>query len=209
MPRVFPGALILLCVATALSADSRPADAIQVTAPVLIDLPLRDSSYVSWETFREYVISRDRFADPIYLRAVHSAYVKATQAEGVSLVVSLAQMIHETDFLRFTGAVSAVQYNFAGIGSIAHGVAGDRFPDVTTGVLAHVQHIRAYSDRDPLALPLVDPRFSLVQRGSATTVRGLTGRWATDPAYAEKILVHANRLLELQRAYGRPLRHRL
>jgi hypothetical protein len=191
------------------SADTVPATAQRGRTPLsrgrLEDLPVVAEVSVPFEAFRRYVRAAHTTIDPIYLRVVFGEYVRATESEGVSLIVALAQMIHETNYLRFTGAVAPTQYNFSGIGSTGPGVAGDRFPNVSTGVLAHVQHLRAYADTDPLVEDLVDPRFHLVERGSAPTVSQLTGRWATDPLYGQKVLAHAHRLLEVGRWYGQPL----
>jgi hypothetical protein len=104
-------------------------------------------------------------------------------------------MVHETDYLRFSGSVRAVQYNYAGLGATSASNPGVVFPNMRTGVAAHVQHMRAYADDLPPVTPLVDPRFHLVERGTARTVRELTGRWATDPGYGRKILGHARGLL--------------
>ena len=60
------------------------------------------------------------------------------------------QMILETNYLKFVngagqGDVKPAQNNFAGIGTTGGGVPGDSFPDVSTGVLAQMQHLIAYS----------------------------------------------------------------
>ncbi len=61
------------------------------------------------------------------------------------------QMALETNFLTYRrgngepGDVQPAQNNFAGIGATGGGVTGDRFPDVSTGVLAQIQHLVAYS----------------------------------------------------------------
>lgn len=149
---------------------------------------------VRYDVFEAHVTARHRDFDRFYLRTLYDHYVRECRVEGVSLLVALAQMIHETDYLRFTGSVRAVQYNYAGIGATDTGVAGDVFPNMRTGVRAHVQHLKAYADAEPLSQAVVDPRFHLVRRGSAATVVELTGRWATDPAYHEKLLAHAERL---------------
>ena len=46
------------------------------------------------------------------------------------------------------------------------------------GIRAQVQHLKAYASTEPLRQPLVDPRFDLVERGSAVTLQQLDGRWA-------------------------------
>lgn len=199
--------LLVLCTTAAYpdTAPSVPQEGRGAGDPGLADLHISESDVVPREAFERYIRRVHRDIDPVYLRTVFLAYADATATEGVSLVVALAQMIHETDYLRFTGAVHPTQYNFSGIGSTGPGIPGDRFQDVATGVLAHVQHLRAYADSEPLVRELVDPRFFLVTRGSAKTVRALTGRWATDPLYGEKVLAHAHRLLETARWYGKAL----
>ena len=158
------------------------------------DLRVVADTVVGYDAFAEHVTARHPDIDRFYLRTLYDHYVRECRIEGVSLLVALSQMLLETDYLRFTGSVRAVQYNYAGIGATDTGVAGDVFPNMRTGVRAHVQHLKAYGDAEPLSQVVVDPRFHLVRRGSAQTVPALTGRWATDPAYHEKLLAHAERL---------------
>jgi hypothetical protein len=55
-------------------------------------------------------------------------------------------------------------------------------------VKAHIQHLKAYTSIEPIAHPpIVDPRFNLVQRGIASLVDNLSGRWAGDTQYGTKI----------------------
>jgi len=60
------------------------------------------------------------------------------------------------------------------------------------GIRAHIQHLKAYASDQKLANPVIDQRFKFVKRGSAPVVHKLTGKWATDKNYGEKI----HRLLE-------------
>lgn len=163
-----------------------------VRADVVIpaDLPLNGDHPVHYQSLLDHVTSKNPAVDEIYLRRLHEHYRDLCAAEGVSMAAAVAQMVHETDYLRFSGVVRAVQYNFAGIGATGAGNPGHTFPDMRTGVAAHVQHIKAYASTEALETPLVDPRFHLVARGSAPTVAALTGRWATDSAYAHKLLAH-------------------
>jgi hypothetical protein len=55
------------------------------------------------------------------------------------------QMLLETGNLTFTGDVSAKQNNFAGLGATGKHEPGESFPDVATGVKAHLQHLLLYS----------------------------------------------------------------
>ncbi|MEQ1616545.1 MAG: hypothetical protein ABL904_27655 [Hyphomicrobiaceae bacterium] len=52
-----------------------------------------------------------------------------------------------------SGDVRAEQNNFAGLGATGKGERGERFPDVTTGVTAHLQHVLIYAgDKVPDAV---------------------------------------------------------
>ena len=161
----------------------------------LSDHPILGDERISLEAFAAYVRTAHPDVDPFYLATLYRHYRELCAAEDVSLTVALAQMIHETDFLLFSGSVRAVQYNYAGLGATGAAVPGVRFEDMRTGVAAHVQHLKAYASTESLATPLVDPRFHLVRRGSAASVLELTGRWATDPLYGAKLVAHISRLL--------------
>jgi N-acetylmuramoyl-L-alanine amidase len=74
--------------------------------------------------------------------------------------------------------VNRGQNNFAGIGATGGDVRGASFSTPEEGVLAHLQHLYAYATTNPLPTQysLVDPRFHLVQRGSAPTWTALNGK---------------------------------
>lgn len=160
-----------------------------------VDLPILAGEnhalhYVGYEALLIHVRTRNPEIDEIYLSTLYRHYLAVCRVEGISLIAALAQMVHETDHLRFTGSVRAVQYNYAGIGAIGPGHPGDTFADMRDGVIAHVQHLVAYASTEEPTGELIDPRFHLVRRGSATTIHALTGRWASDPEYGRKVLAH-------------------
>jgi hypothetical protein len=110
------------------------------------------------------------------------------------------QMAVETNFLTYrqgngrNGDVDPAQNNFAGIGTTGGGVPGDSYPDVKTGVLAHIQHLVAYSG-ERLASP-VGSRTRLKQDdiveqsqrlGRPVRFQDLARRWAVDRRYGESI----------------------
>lgn len=120
-----------------------------------------------------------------------SLYLEHSKRYGIRGDIAYAQALHETNYFRFTGDVSADQNNYAGLGATGGGTSGASFPTPSEGVLAHIQHLYAYNTTDPLPLGemLVDPRFSLVKRGSATTWQALNGKWAVPgDNYGELIL---------------------
>ncbi|NEP15910.1 MAG: cell wall hydrolase [Leptolyngbya sp. SIO4C1] len=116
--------------------------------------------------------------------------------EGVNYDIAFCQMCVETSFLRFGGDLRPVQNNFGGIGAVGGGPGGASFPSKRVGVRAQIQHLKAYASTEPLVQELVDPRFRFVNRGIAPLVDQLSGRWAADPDYGEKILAILRRLYE-------------
>ena len=62
------------------------------------------------------------------------------------------------------------QNNFAGIGAVGGGAAGNSFPTAQIGIRAQIQHLKAYATKDALKNPCVDPRYNLVDKGCAPTL---------------------------------------
>jgi hypothetical protein len=109
-------------------------------------------------------------------------------------------MLLETNYLSFKngsgrpGDVKPKQNNFAGLGTTGGGVPGDSFPDVSTGVMAQIQHLVAYSGervQSPLAARTREKQDDIVamSRALKRKVRfdDLTNRWAADRNYAASI----------------------
>ncbi|MBM7598891.1 hypothetical protein JOC34_001248 [Virgibacillus halotolerans] len=107
-------------------------------------------------------------------------YLTVGEYYGIRGDVAFAQAMHETDYLRFTGVVKAEQNNFCGLGATGPDDPGASFDTPEEGVIAHLQHLYAYASTDSLPdkYPVLDPRFDLVDRGSATTWTALNGKWA-------------------------------
>ena len=107
--------------------------------------------------------------------------------EGVNGDVLFAQVMLETNYLRFGNVVKPEQCNFGGLGATGNGNPGLSFRDVRTGIRAQVQHLKAYGSHEPLNNACVDPRFLLVTRGSAPTIFDLSGKWAASRTYGESL----------------------
>ena len=120
--------------------------------------------------------------------------MEEANAEGVKAEVLFAQAMLETGNLKFGGDVSSSQCNFGGIGATGGGVKGATFSNVREGLRAQVQHLKAYASTASLNNACVDPRFSLVTRGSAKTVEQLSGKWATGADYGKNIVNIINRI---------------
>ncbi len=123
-------------------------------------------------------------------------YIQECAAEGVNHDVAFVQMCLETNWLRFGGQVDKRQNNFCGLGAVDGGAVGASFKTPRLGVRAQVQHLKAYGSKEPLNRVNIDPRFSLVKRGCAPTISGLTKRWASDPKYHIKLDQLLNRLYQ-------------
>lgn len=126
------------------------------------------------------------------VEALAVMFIEEGVAEGVAGDLAFVQAMVETGWLRFSARMPFHHNNFSGLGAVDAGSSSAAFGDARTGVRAQVQHLRAYADPwvgpADLANPLVDPRFHLVAKGTATTWAHFgNGRWATDPGYASKI----------------------
>lgn len=78
-------------------------------------------------------------------------YMRHGEALGIRWDYAFYQMILETGSLSYKrgngkpGDVKSTQNNFAGLGATGKGEPGESFPDVSTGVRAHLEHILMYS----------------------------------------------------------------
>ena len=131
-----------------------------------------------------------------FVETLASIYTEETAIEGVNHDVAFAQMCLETGFLRYGGLVTPDMNNFCGLGAIGPGQTGAWFPDPRTGVRAHIQHLKAYATEEPLKGELVDPRYKWVRKGSSPGIEGLSGTWAADKSYSNKIAVILQRLYD-------------
>ncbi len=134
-------------------------------------------------------------SDASTLKKFCTIYYNECKAENIRVEVAFVQAMKETNFLRYTGDVDIQQYNFAGIGATGGGAKGNSFSTVTLGIRAHIQHLKAYANKDPLTKSCVDPRFTYVARGTAPYVEWLGipdnpyGKgWATAQNYGSSIL---------------------
>jgi N-acetylmuramoyl-L-alanine amidase len=131
---------------------------------------------------------------PAELTDLPKLYIRECAIEGINHDLAFIQMCLETKFLNFKGNLSAGHHNFANLGGTNADWASFATPEL--GVQAHVQQLKAYANNAPLQQAVVAPRFDVVMRGVAPTVRQLTGRWSTDRHYAQKILAMMRRMYE-------------
>ncbi|HWQ42552.1 MAG TPA: hypothetical protein VN456_11025 [Desulfosporosinus sp.] len=124
-------------------------------------------------------------------------YKKFGNILGIKWGYAVAQMMQETNYLKFGGNVKPQQNNFAGIGAVGGGSVGASFSSIDDGVLAHLEHLFAYASTAslPEGLAKIDPRFDLVKRGSCPNVEDLNDHWAVPGVgYGESIISIYNRI---------------
>lgn len=155
---------------------------------------IKGNSYLSAKDLENFVMIVNSTAV-----RVADYYLKYGQVYGIRGDVAFAQAILETDYFRFTGTVRKEQNNFAGIGTTSETNRGHYFTTPEEGVHAHIQHLYAYASTEkiPDGYPLIDPRFHLVQRGSAPNWVDLNGKWAVPGrTYGQTIISIYKRMLD-------------
>ena len=174
-------------------------------APFSNDELIMGASFVNYDQMAGYYLSKvgmGVYPSDIYkdkgacsIDEFCKTLISEASFEGVRPEVLFAQVMIETGWLRFGGNVSAGQCNFGGLGSTDSGVAGASFDSVGIGLRAQTQHLKAYASTDPLRGDCVDPRFSMVKRGSAQYLTKLNGKWAVPgEGYGEHIASIAREL---------------
>jgi len=148
-----------------------------------------------------FMRTRNRKLIPRF-RSIARWYAQHGAAWRVRWDYAFFQMLLETNFLTYRapngrwGDVNPKQNNFAGLGTTGGGVPGDSYPDVSTGVLAQIQHLVAYSGErldDPVG-PRTRLKQDIIVKLSApvaarrpVTFQDLSGRWAVDRKYGRSI----------------------
>jgi hypothetical protein len=189
--------LLACTVALALMSETAVA---AVTPAILTSDNNRVSACVKPERLMQFVKARNEKLDRRF-DDIATFYKQHGNAVGVRWDYAFFQMLVETNYLSYKapngkwGDVKPDQNNFAGLGAIGKGAPGESFDDVSTGVLAHLHHIRLYSG-NPVENPAAE-RTKLVEGiilpwaqefGRPVTFTDLTKRWSpTDKGYSDDI----------------------
>lgn len=121
------------------------------------------------------------------------------------------QMLIETGYLTFMrdenrpGLVKPSQNNFAGLGAVGKGQPGEAFPDVSTGVRAHLEHVLMYTG-EQIDSPVAERTRKVMEWGVLTSwqksIKGpmtyahLAQQWAKNRSYADMIRTVGERFYE-------------
>jgi hypothetical protein len=179
------------------------ADAASARGPVLPEIRVTTASdgvpgCVTPSRLMRHVKERTPNLDPRF-RDIARYYKMHGETLGVRWDYAFYQMLLETNYLSYKtgsgrwGDVMPRQNNFAGIGATG-GVPGDSFPDISSGVLAQMQHLVAYSGErvaNPVAPRTRDRQDDIIARSlalrRAVRFSDLTNRWAKSRNYATAI----------------------
>jgi hypothetical protein len=154
---------------------------------------------VTPDRLMRYLADRNPKLDPRY-RDIAALYKQHGEALGLRWDYAFFQMVLETNSLMFTGDVKARQNNFAGLGATGGGVRGESFANVSTGVLAQLQHLVAYSGQmveSPVATRTRENQKDIIDKSLSlrrpVRFSDLTNRWAADRSYAQSMNILASR----------------
>jgi hypothetical protein len=157
-----------------------------------------ETGVISEQAMLKYLLEHNRRISPKKAAYIVRTYIWESYYEGVNHDIAFVQMCYETSFLYFKGAVLPFQNNFCGLGTLSDSRVGLLFPDIRTGIRAHIQHLKAYGSLQSLINRCVDPRFSLIRRGSATDIFELTGKWSVNRNYGESIKKKIDVLIDME-----------
>ncbi len=175
--------------------------------PVNGELSIMGSSTVKAQALTQLMLANNPQAPP----ELPELYLRIAADYGIRGDVAFCQAAKETGWWKYGGLVQAYQNNYCGLGATGspavgnedlrgadasrvcfkQGVHGAIYNTCADGVEAHIQHLYAYTSKLPLPAgkTLLDPRFTLVSRGIATSWSDLDGRWAVPGVgYGQSIL---------------------
>ena len=166
-----------------------------VSKPKQPELPqlsrrILDQGQLTAPQLAAFFLSRNPEADSTQIVEFAQYYIDEAAVEGINSDAAFAQMCLETGFLKFGGLVQPEFHNYCGLGAMDAEHPGEQFETEELGVRAHIQHLQAYATTEDITLhkELVDPRYNWVHKTKyIEDIFGLTGTWATDPHYGEKI----------------------
>lgn len=197
--RRLPGRTLLIGLSVAIPMVAGVATSAHALPEIRMHERNRVPACVTPERLMQFMEQRNR-ALPERFKRIAAYYKMHGEKARVRWDYAFYQMLIETNYLTYRtgsgrwGDVKPSQNNFAGIGATGGGVPGDRYPNVSTGVLAQIQHLVVYTGElidNPVA-----PRTRLVQQkvvelsravGRPVTYRDLAGRWAADRKYGNSI----------------------
>jgi len=129
------------------------------------------------------IISKNRRTPRWYIEDVVATYFVEAKFENINHDIAIAQMLYATDYLNNVQRTAV--YNYSGL-------LNESFCNMTTGIRAHIQHLKFYAvgvlvdNRRN-----VDPRYPVLKAnqylGKAKTLEDLCRKWSETPGYLNNI----------------------
>ena len=159
------------------------------------------ATFLQAQTWALYKNAHERFVDiaPVYWEYSHKT--------GIRPEILYVQAALETGYGHYTGNVPANHNNWAGIktatGSGHRAEDFESFPTPEDGVRGHFNHMAAYTGLSPLGKP--HGRYHTVTRipwaGTVRYAEDLSGKWAPNPDYHERIVEMVGEIVETAADY--------
>ncbi|MEQ8237516.1 MAG: stalk domain-containing protein [Syntrophomonadaceae bacterium] len=178
------------------------------------DLTVLGRSYLTAAQLNKWIMKEMSAKGFNYIPVLGLAdlYINIGAQYGVRGDIAFCQSAKETGYWQYMGQVQFWQNNYCGLYAVGSpltgteslngadptqvsfqaGIHGAIFSTAAAGVEAHIQHLYAYASKNPLpsGQTLLDPRFVLVNRGSAPTWVELNSRWAVPGrSYGQSIVM--------------------
>ena len=176
--------LLLYCLFSCKTVPTIPEKEINLSREIL------GKGQLSAVQLADFFINNNEHVEKEFILKFADYYIQEASMENINSDVAFAQMCLETGFLRFGGLVQPDFHNYCGLGAMDAEHPGEKFETEQLGVRAHIQHLQAYATTQDVQLnnKLIDPRYNWVHKTKLVTdIFGLTGTWATDPNYGNKI----------------------
>ena len=176
--------LLLYCLFSCKTVPTIPEKEIHLSREII------GKGQLSAVQLADFFINNNEHVEKEFILKFADYYIQEASMENINSDVAFAQMCLETGFLRFGGLVQPDFHNYCGLGAMDAEHPGEKFETEQLGVRAHIQHLQAYATTQDVQLnnPLIDPRYKWVHKTKLVTdIFGLTGTWATDPNYGNKI----------------------
>ncbi len=176
--------LLLYCLFSCKTVPTIPEKEIHLSREII------GKGQLSAVQLADFFINNNEHVEKEFILKFADYYIQEASMENINSDVAFAQMCLETGFLRFGGLVQPDFHNYCGLGAMDAEHPGEKFETEQLGVRAHIQHLQAYATTQDVQLnnQLIDPRYNWVHKTKLVTdIFGLTGTWATDPNYGNKI----------------------
>ena len=176
--------LLLYCLFSCKTVPTIPEKEINLSREIL------GKGQLSAVQLADFFINNNEHVEKEFILKFADYYIQEASMENINSDVAFAQMCLETGFLRFGGLVQPDFHNYCGLGAMDAEHPGEKFETEQLGVRAHIQHLQAYATTQDVKLnnQLIDPRYNWVHKTKLVTyIFELTGTWATDPNYGNKI----------------------